>query len=466
VRGALGELRVDVLTLISFVFAIGLLVTVHEYGHYRAAVACGVRVERFSIGFGKPLLRWRLKGKPTEFVIAAIPLGGYVKMLDARDGVVAPEWAHQEFTRQALWKRAAIVAAGPAANLVLAVALYALIHWVGQEQAAAVIAAPVADTPAARAGLQARDKVLAVRAAPENAEASWKTLETFEELAWEISQAALERIDLSLQVQADGRSAVREVLLPVSQLDAGDIDAGLMRRVGIAAPWTDAVIQRVDPGGAADQAGLRAGDRIVRVGDWDASDGSAVRAWIRANAGVSSTWRIERGGEHLALEVRPAAVAAGDGGAQIGRVGAVIGAAPETTLVRLGVGESIARGAQRTYEIAVLSLKMLGKMLIGEASLKNLSGPITIADYAGKSAQMGWVAFVLFLALVSVSIGVLNLLPLPMLDGGHLAYYLWEALTGKGVSELWQERFQRVGIGVLALMMSVALFNDFARLLA
>ncbi len=452
------------LTLVAFVVALGLLIAVHEYGHYRVAVACGVKVLRFSIGFGKPLLRWRRKGSPTEFVVGALPLGGYVRMLDEREAPVDPAERHLAFNTQPLRARAAIVAAGPAANLLLAVVIYALVNWVGVEEPVPVLSAPVAGSLAERAGLQGGDRVVQwASAGGEPSDAG-----SFEALRWRLTQAALSGEDLTLWVQPGaGGGGVRAIDLPLSGLDVREADASLFQRVGIVAPWSAPVVGEVLEGGAAAEAGLQAGDLVRRVDGRAVSDGQTLRAWIRAAAGpdgqaIEQHWDVQRGAQSLRLAVRPRPQQ--QDGAWVGRVEAYIGSAPEMTTVRHGLVDGLVNGVVRTWEVSWLTLRMLGRMVIGEASVKNLSGPLTIADYAGRSASLGLTSYLLFLALISVSLGVLNLLPLPVLDGGHLMYYLWEGVTGRSVSEVWMERLQRGGIVILMALMSVALFNDVVRL--
>ncbi|MCY7318083.1 MAG: RIP metalloprotease RseP [Ramlibacter sp.] len=454
------------LTIVAFIVALGLLIAVHEYGHYRVAVACGVKVLRFSVGFGKVLYRWQPRkprpGQSTEFVIGAFPIGGYVKMLDEREGPVAPEERHQAFNTQSLRARTAIVAAGPAANLLLAVLLYAIVNWYGVQEPTAVLASPVAGSMAQQAGIQGGEKVeqAALEGDP------LRTVASFEDLRWLLTRGALDGQDVRLVVTGP-QGGGRELLLPLSQLQVKDADAQLFRKVGILGPYTPPVIGDLVVGGAGDKAGLRKGDLVLSVGGKPVVDGQQLREMIRAAVdggnSVSSVWQLRRGNQTLELPVAPQAVR--DGTVTVGRIGAFVGAPPVFVTVRYGVFEGLWKGVERTWQVSVLTLRMMGRMIIGEASLKNLSGPLTIADYAGKSASLGLTQYLMFLALISVSLGVLNLLPLPVLDGGHLMYYLWEGVTGKSVSDAWMERLQRGGVAVLLVMMSIALFNDVNRLL-
>ena len=453
------------LTIVAFIVALGLLIAVHEYGHYRVAVACGVKVLRFSVGFGKTVFRWQPKnqkpGQDTEFVIGAFPLGGYVKMLDEREGPVAAEDRHLAFNAQPLRARAAIVAAGPAANLLLAVLLYAAVNWYGVEEPKPILASPVPASVAERAGLRGGEVV-------EHAGFDGEVLQpvrSFEELRWLLTRGALDGRDVRLQVAGPRQGAAREALLPLSQISSREADAQLFRRIGIIGPWTPPAIGDVMEG-AARRAGLQKGDVVLAVGGRAVVDGQQLREVIRAGVekgkATSQVWRVERAGREMELTVQPDTVQ--EGAAVFGRIGAYVGAPPEFITVRHGPVDGLWKGVQRTWEVSILTLRMMGRMVIGEASLKNLSGPLTIADYAGKSASLGLTQYLVFLALISVSLGVLNLLPLPVLDGGHLMYYLWEAVTGKGVSDAWMERLQRGGVAVLLVMMTIALFNDVTRL--
>lgn len=448
-------------TVLAFLLTLAVLIVVHEYGHYRVAVACGVKVLRFSVGFGRVI--WRRQRGETEFVVSALPLGGYVKMLDEREDDVDPADRDRAFNRRPLWQRSAIVVAGPAANLLLAVLLYAATNWVGIEEPKALLGTPTAGSAAERAGLAAGDWV---RATVD--EAGEETpLQSMTELRWQLTDAALGGESLRLRVtDADGRGG-RTVRLALEGVGARDVDAELMRRIGIGAPFSEPVLGKLVDGGPAHQAGLREGDRVLQVDGVRIADAGslrqAIRGAVRDGAALTMDWQVQRGGERLDLDVTPAVGV--DRGQSVGRIEAYVGQAPEMVTVRYGLIDGLVRGARHTWDVAALSLRMLGKMLVGEASLKNLSGPLTIADYAGQSAQLGLAYYLGFLALVSVSLGVLNLLPLPMLDGGHLMYHLFEAVTGRPVSEVWLDRLQRGGLAIMLMMMSLALYNDVARLL-
>lgn len=451
-------------TLLAFVGALALLVVFHEYGHYWVARRCGVKVLRFSVGFGKVIYRKRFAGSDTEWALSAVPLGGYVKMLDEREGEVAPEQLHMAFNRKPVWARMAIVVAGPLANLLLAWLLYWVLLMHGQPGLKPVVGDVPLGTPAALAQMQMGETILGVNGEPTP---SWQ------DFRWELMKRALQQ-DAGDMLTVDAQTLAGQRLshhLDTSSLTPEDLDGDFLNKLGLMPyqPAIPPVIGKLAEGGVAQAAGMREGDRIVRA------DGKEMAEWedlvkvVRSHPGRAVSLEIRRDGQTLNLPVTPQAVV--EAGVSIGKIGAgpkVDKVAWQALLVEVSYPpvEALGRAAYKTWDTAALSLKMLAKMALGQISVKNLSGPITIADYAGQSAEIGWVAYLGFLALISVSLGVLNLLPVPLLDGGHLLYYVAELLKGGPVSERAWEIGQKIGIALLGTLMVFAIYNDINRLIS
>jgi regulator of sigma E protease len=449
--------------VLAFAVAIGVLVVVHEYGHYSVARLCGVKVLRFSIGFGKPLASWRSKSG-TEWSIAPLPLGGYVKMLDEResDEPIDPEDLPQAFNRKSVARRFAIVAAGPIANFLLAIVLFTALYATGVREPVAQLGVPAAGTVAARAGFGGGETVVALRdtdAGSEQAVRSWS------ELRWKLIDAALAHRQVVLRATMGNRTF--DYPVDLTHVEATDVDDNLLDKLGFAPGGAKAIVAGVEAGTPAAQAGLREGDELVGIDGRKVVDVNDFVAQVQAHPGQTLSLAVRRDGPVYSMPVQAKPTSVDVGGVQktVGRIGAALGGQMPMVEVRYDPIEAITLGARRTWDIAAFSVRMFGKMIVGEASLKNLSGPVTIADYAGKSASLGLASFVSFLALISISLGVLNLLPIPILDGGHLLYYSVEAVTGKAVPERWQVVFQRAGIVCILVLSAIALFNDLARLL-
>ncbi|MGQ5489404.1 RIP metalloprotease RseP [Thauera sp. ZXT1-4] len=447
--------------LIPFALALGLLILIHELGHYLVARWCGVKVLRFSIGFGKPLILRRAGRDGTEWALAAFPLGGYVKMLDEREGTVAPEELHRAFNRQSVYRRFAIVAAGPLANFLLAILLYWGLFVAGTEELRPRVA--LSDTPAIAQAAGVRDGDLVV-AVDEEPVASWQ------DLRWVLLRHALDQREIVLRVRTlEDVDALRNLNLSGVAIDEDGKD--LIERIGLK-PWRPeipAVLGRVAEGSAAARAGLLSGDRVLSIADVPIGHWGELVQAVRQAPGRALSFEVERGGERLRFSVVPES--AEEGSTRIGRIGVGVaepapGGVQMFGEVRYGPLEAIGKAVRHTWETSVLSLKMIGRMFTGEVSWKNLSGPVTIADYAGQTAQLGLSHYLKFVALISISLGVLNLLPIPVLDGGHLMYYTAEIIKGGPIPERIMEIGQQIGLALLIMLMAFAFYNDINRLIS
>jgi regulator of sigma E protease len=441
-------------TILAFLLALGLLIVVHELGHFWVARWCGVKVLRFSVGFGRPIARWVLGPDRTEWVIAAVPYGGYVRMLDEREtesGPIDPADLPRAFNRQSVGRRAAIVVAGPAANLLFAVLIYCVINLIGTTDLRAMVGQPDPGTIAAAAGLQDRDLVLRI---------GGRSIRSWSDLRWALLQQAADRGSPEVAVRS-ASGAERRLRLDLSGVDTDRIDGDWFARIGVHPADAEPIIRALSPGDPAQRAGLQAGDRIVAIDGVEVKTAADVSRRVRAAASQPLRFQIARGGQMLQLQITPMAVVVSPT-ERAGRIGVDF---RETILVRDGPVQAVQHAVLRTWETSAFSLRMLGRMVVGRASWRNLSGPVTIADVAGQSARIGSLAYLSFLALVSISLGVLNLLPVPVLDGGHLLYYAIEVVTGSPPSPTWLELGQRVGIGLLVVLTALALYNDLSRLL-
>ncbi|MBK7812924.1 MAG: RIP metalloprotease RseP [Rhodocyclaceae bacterium] len=445
----------------AFIVALGVLIVVHELGHYLVARLAGVKVLRFSVGFGKPIYRRCLGVDGTEWAIGAFPLGGYVKMLDEREGEVPAAELDRAFNRQPVGWRMLIVAAGPVANLLFAVLLYWVLFIHGVDELRPMLARPPAGSVAAAAGVEEGDLVRNV---------SGVAVRTAQELRWQLMQGLMERQPVVLEVMTS-RNEIALRRLDTSFFDVAELDADFTTQLGVQPhhPRLRPVIGAVAPGSVAEVAGLLTGDEVRAINGRAIDEWSQLVTAVKASPGKSLAMTLARGS--VTVEVALVPEETSERGVRIGRIGVGVRddpAARAGLLVRvhLAPGEALARASIQTWETSLFSLRMIGRMLVGELSWKNISGPVTIADYAGQSARMGLDHYLKFLALISISLGVLNLLPVPILDGGHLLYYFIEVIKGGPLSERAMEIGQQVGLALLALLMAFAFYNDFNRLVS
>lgn len=444
-------------TVLAFLVAIAVLIVVHELGHYWVAVRCGVRVLRFSVGFGKPLWRWQRHSQSTEWVISAVPFGGYVKMLDENDPDCSPMSAHDlpyAFNRQSVWRRSAIVAAGPIANFLLAIALYWVLNLIGGQELVPYLSQPKANTVAAAAGIKDGDRVLAV---DDQAVSSWGDFQM------RVIKDGMARRAAHVRVQRLEGDTV-DLLVPLERVASAEIDETWLDKSGLARGAGAAIVQALDPQGVGRAAGLQVGDRILAIDGQHLRSASELSMAVRANQGQVQNWDIERAGAAnvVRLAITPALLTLSDG-TRIRRVGIDL---QVWQFVRYGPLAALNRALGSTWDTSVMTVRMVGRMVAGESSWRNVSGALTVADFAGQAARVGLVAYCSFLAFVSISLGVLNLLPIPVLDGGHLLYYAVEITKGSPVSARFMALAQRAGVVLLVGLTGLALFNDLTRLLS
>lgn len=445
-------------SIIGFLIAIAILVTVHEFGHYWVAKRMGVKVLRFSVGFGKPLLSWVAGKDRTEYVVAAIPLGGYVKMLGEGDDDYSPAEQHRTFDNAPIWRRSLIVLAGPLINFLFAIVIYLGLNMVPVQGAKPVIANLTEETLFAQAGVRDGDRLLKV---------DGKDVAYMGQHRMYVLNKALSGGSLQLEVDRDGRLLLISVPLDELKKTVADDIGGITRRLGMQMPYvTLTEVGRVVEGTPAANAGIQAGDKLLAVNDKPVTDWPALVDLVVSNGVAEAAIQIERDGEVLTKTLAPQLVEVS--GQQIPRIG--IGPKVEIpeelrTTYKYPIGKALLRAIDDTYLMSAVTLKVLGKIITLQASPKNISGPITIADSAGQALQISFSYYLYVLAVISISLGIMNLLPIPMLDGGHLLFYAAELVNGKPLPGEWHAVGQKIGLILLACLMSLAFYNDIFRLL-
>jgi regulator of sigma E protease len=444
---------------LAFIVALSVLVIVHECGHFLVARLAGVKILRFSLGFGPVLYSKRFGRDGTEWALSVVPLGGYVKMLGEDDDDVPPDELHRAFSQQSVWRRMAIAVAGPAANFLLAILLFWALFFHGTEEFRPFLGAPAAGTPAALAGFEEGELALKIDGEP---------VQTWQEMRWRVLRLAAERDSVEIVVINPQRE-INHRRLDLSLSKEG-LEADFLRKLGLVffRQKIPPIIDRLSPDGAAAHAGMLPGDEVVAINGENIPDSSEMIARISASPGVSMELVVLRGGKRLSFSVVPGAV--DENGKTIGRIGVFI-RAPDwkkkeiVTTVRYAFFPALGKAVYETYDKSLFTLKMIGKMLAGSVSWRNIGGPLTIADYAGQSARLGLDYYLNFLGMISISLGVFNLLPIPILDGGHLLYYVVELVRRRPLSERSLELGQKIGVALLMLLMACSFYNDINRLI-
>jgi len=449
-------------TLIAFIVVLGVLIVVHELGHYWVARWCNVKVLRFSLGMGKIIYSRRTGPDQTEWALSILPFGGYVKMLDAREedlSQLSPEDLKREFTQQTVLKRFAIVAAGPLANFLLAIAIFTGLYIHGMPEPIPKLRAVPEQSAAFAAGLRGGELITAVNGEP---------VRVWSDLRWKVVQLAVEKTPARLDIQRadpfvpDGK-LLDTVTVSLDSLSTKDLEGDFLAKLGLDLARPKAILGQIALDSPAMRAGLREGDLIEEINGASIGDGLALVELVRSSPGKPLRMTGLRGQEAFSIVVIPEGQE--QKGQTVGKIGAAVPVVPEMFSASDPPFSALAKAVQKTWDTSILTLKMLGKMLVGELSWRNITGPITIADYAGQTARIGIISYLSFIAFISISLGVMNLLPIPVLDGGLLLYYSLEVLTGRQVSKRFNEIAQRAGLGILVTLMLVAVFNDIVRLL-
>lgn len=447
-------------TLIAFVVALAVLICFHELGHYTVARLCNVKILKFSFGFGPKLFSFRAGADQTEWIISALPFGGYVSMLGEREDcqTLTPQEEARAFHKQSVWKRFAIVAAGPIANLVLAVLLYAAIGMMGQPQVKTVFWDPLPQSQAQMIGIERYDQAVSI---------GGSDAADYESFTWQLIDRAGER---NVPLVLDGVNGPKTVYLDLQNLNIEDEKVGVIAQLGLQMHFGDVIVKEVTPDSAAQEAGLLPDDKIVAINGEHVQLVQYLIQAIQKTPTSPSVLTIARGGQepfNVTIQPRMQQTTEPDGTTRkVARIGAILVNKPNVVMNYMSPVVALGYGCQRIGVITSMTAKAFWRMATGQASTKSLSGPVTIAEYAGKTAEMGWRVFLSFLAMISVSLGILNLLPIPVLDGGHLLYYCVEIIRGRPLPRQWMEKGYKVGLFIVLAIFALAMTNDFLRLLA